>query len=357
MSAPIYVRDLRQVSLVGTYDAHTHQRDLPLLAAVQFYTARRFCGYLVMPNVPSVDTADDLVCYRAKIDKINHYDSRPYMAFKVGPKTTPEIVAACAAAGAVAGKLYPDGVTTGSEGGVRDFRALWPVFAEMEKLDLVLCLHGEMPDEFVLRRELAFHGVVDDILTDFPRLRIVFEHITTAASVGFVRDRASCGARLAATITAHHLVHDLGDLIGGKVQVHLACQPTYKYPEDLRALMAAALSGESWFVFGSDTAPHLLRNKHCAHAACGVFSAPIALETIVELFDRHGGTLEALQAFVCHNGPRFYALNDLPQHSVELVRESWVFDSQQVVNLTGVVPWREDEGLTWRVTREIPLIG
>lgn len=357
MSAPIYVRDLRRVSLVGTYDAHTHQRDLPLLAGVQSYTARRFSGYIVMPNVPSVDTADDLQGYRSRIDGINRYDSRPYMAFKVGPKTTPVIVAACAAAGAVAGKLYPDGVTPGSEGAVRDFRALWPVFAEMERLDLVLCLYGEMPNEFVLRREVAFHYWVDELITAFPSLRIVFEHITTAASVGFVRDRASGGARLAATITAHHLMHTLDDVIGKKFEVHLACQPCYKTPEDLAVLRLAALSGERWFFFGSDTEPYLMRDKHCAHAACGVFSAPIALETIVELFDLHDGTLEALQAFVCDNGPRFYALNDLPQHSVELVRESWVFDGQQVVNLTGVVPWRDGETFHWRVTQEIPLIS
>jgi dihydroorotase len=372
MSAPIYVRDLREFFLIDIVDTHGHVRRLRelvprppdivpeggLLPRVIGYTASRFSRFLVMPNVPAIDTAADLVQYWLDIASVNEWQSQPLMTFKIGPNTTPEEVERCAKAGAVAGKLYPAGVTTGSEGGVQDFMALWPVLAAMEAWDLVLCLHGAMPGVFILDSEVAIHQIVEQIIKAFPRLRIVFEHMSDRRTVEFVDRHARAGARIAGGITAHHLVHTLHDVVGGvKLPVHLVCQPIYLRPEDKEALLTAALSGLPWFFFGSDTAPHRLRDKECAHASCGVFSAPIALEVVVQIFDMGGGTLGALRAFLAENAKRFYGLTDLPGHVIRLQRSEWSFNPAPVLGLTGVVPWCPWDKLTWRVTQEIPLIS
>lgn len=326
-----------------------------LLPAVLPYTANRFSAFTVMPNVPAIDNAEQLRRYRMHIKRLNKWRSRPLMTFKVGPKTTPEMVQACKMAGAIAGKLYPEGVTTGSEEGVTDFSALLPVFRKMEALGLILCFHGEMPGITVMKREIEFLHFVERVMEVCPRLKIVLEHITTEEAVCFVRTHAMQGGLIAATITVHHLRHTIDDLIGSRCDVHKHCQPVYKELKDRDALIAAALSGEKWFFFGSDTAPHLQDTKECAHAACGVFSAPIALEMLVQIFDEHGGTVEALRRFVCENGRKFYELVDLPGNQITLIRKPWCFDGRKVLQQTGVVPWNAGQELSWQIKHGVPL--
>ena len=105
------------------------------------------------------------------------------MTFKIRPDLDRAALAALKAAGAVAGKLYPEGVTTHSEDGIRRVEDAWPVFAAMEELDLVLCLHGEHPDAFSLDREAAFVKSLRAIRGAFPRLRIVLEHVSSVAGL------------------------------------------------------------------------------------------------------------------------------------------------------------------------------
>ena len=90
----------------------------------------------------------------------------------------------------IAAKLYPAGATTNSASGVTDIRNIYPALARMEKIGMVLCVHGEVtdPDVDVFDREAVF---IDRVLiarwsANFPALKIVFEHITTAEAVGFV---------------------------------------------------------------------------------------------------------------------------------------------------------------------------
>ena len=67
------------------------------------------------------------------------------------------------------------------------------------------CVHGEVtdPDVDVFDREAVFiDRVLCRLVRDFPALKIVFEHITTAEAADFVGDAP---ANVAATITPQHL--------------------------------------------------------------------------------------------------------------------------------------------------------
>lgn len=240
-------------------DWHVHLRDRQLLRDVVHETAHIYRRALVMPNTEAgwraglpdpelptggVLTARHVGVYREQITWELGPDCRfePQFTIKITPATTPEIIREAKVAGVMAGKLYPDGVTTGSEGGVRDFEALWPVFAMMTECGMVLCLHGELPGVFCLDRETAFLPVLQSISNQYPRLKIVLEHVTTASAVELVKSLPN----MAATITVHHLFLTLDDVIGGLLRPHYFCKPVAKRDEDRVALVRAATESSSW---------------------------------------------------------------------------------------------------------------
>jgi dihydroorotase len=283
--------------------------------------------------------------YRAKILQaaielgFPYFD--PLMTVKITPATTPEIVYGAKEVGAVGGKLYPDGVTTGSEGGVRDFEALYPVFAAMQSSDMVLELHGEHPGEdiFCLDREGEFLKIAGGIAQNFPKLKIVLEHLSTAEAVEFVRQHDN----VAATITPHHLLLTLDDVVGDKLRPHHFCKPIAKRPEDRCSLIEAAVSGQSQFFLGTDSAPWLVEFKECAEGCAGVFNTPVALPLLAELFDREGA-IDRLEGFTSINGPDWYEL-PLSDERLELVRESWAVPADYL----GIVPLWAGRELQWQV--------
>lgn len=87
------------------------------------------------------------------------------------------------------------GVTTNSASGITSYDEFFPVFAAMEKHDLVLNLHGEVPsspgsDITDLTAEEAFLPTLIELNQRFPKLRIVLEHCSTAAAIAAV---SACG--------------------------------------------------------------------------------------------------------------------------------------------------------------------
>jgi dihydroorotase len=252
------------------------------------------------------------------------------------------------ASGIVAGfKMYPAGATTNSDSGVTDVRRVDDVLARMAELGVVLQVHGEVTHEHVdvFDREQRF---IDDILAPLaerhPRLRIVFEHITTRAAVAFVR-----GARtgIAATITPQHLLHNRNDLFRGGLRPHFYCLPVLKTQSDREALIEAATGGEARFFLGTDSAPHDRRSKESECGCAGMYSAHAALELYAEVFE-DAGALHRLEAFASDFGPDFYGL---PRNAgtVTLVRQEW--SPPAVYPLGGtelVVPMRANGTLRWR---------
>lgn len=324
-------------------DFHVHLRDGELLRGVCRYTSGTFRRALVMPNLtPPVRTGYDVAKYKDRIMAAHRSDREPFtplMTFKIMPGMLANEVTTCVAAGAVAGKLYPEGVTTNSEDGVKSFHDVEHVFAELERLGAVLCLHGETPGVFCMDREKAFLHDLRKIVNDFPKLRIVLEHVTTIEAVQAVLAGPDT---LAATVTVHHLVTTLDDVVGGMLNPHNFCKPIPKRPEDMWALRHAVFDGSPKFFLGTDSAPHLVGTKECASGCAGVFSAPCAMETLLELFEDAQVNEGVLEAFTAQNGARFYGLPQ-NQETVAFSRRPCFVPAV----IAGVVPFRAGQELRW----------
>lgn len=341
-------------------DMHVHLRDGDMLDQVLHHTQKNFARALVMPNlVPPILNAEDLSAYRERILKScqrNTESFQPLMTFKVTQSTTPEMIGDLKLAGAAAGKLYPEGVTTNSENGVTDFEALYPVYEAMATNGVVLCIHGELPGTPSLEREVRFLPQLIKIARHFPNLKIVFEHISSFESVTAV---AALPKNVAATITAHHLYLTLDDIIGGSLDCHSFCKPVAKTEEDRQALIRAATSGNPKFFLGSDSAPHSIEKKH-SEGCAGVFSAPVLLPALAQKFAEHD-SLDRLDDFCGRFGADFYGL-PLNTDSITLSDEngSWVVPPAFVMPFpdgrygSPVKPFLSGKTLNWKVVPNEP---
>ncbi|ADV45428.1 dihydroorotase [Nitratifractor salsuginis] len=295
-------------------DMHLHLRDGEMLRTVAPLSAHSFSGALIMPNlIPPITDAESLRAYRQRIlEAIGDEIFEPYMTLFFKAEYDLDFLAPLAEE-VTAIKLYPAGITTNSEGGVSgfDLETLSPALEAMSKLGIPLCIHGESSG-FVMDREKEFVPVYEALADAFPDLAIVMEHITTAESLEALERHPN----LFATITLHHLLITLDDVAGGMLQPHLFCKPIAKRPEDREALLRAALEAHPKVMFGSDSAPHPRHTKEAPGCAAGVFTAPIALPVLAELFAQHD-KLENLQHFVSNNAQRIYDITP-PKKKVRL---------------------------------------
>jgi dihydroorotase len=237
-------------------------------------------------------------------------------------------------------KLYPKGATTNSEKGIADLNDGHETLLLMEKMGIPLLVHGESTSAFVMDRETEFHSEFHRLAQTYPKLKIVMEHITTAASVELLDQYPN----LYATVTLHHLMITLDDVAGGMLKPHLFCKPIAKRPEDRDRLLQAALDAHPKLSFGSDSAPHPRHKKECCGCAAGVFTAPMALACLSDLFDRHDA-LENLQAFVSGNAQHIYGVTP-PAKKVTLQRK----DFKVPANYDEVIPYLAEETLKWSIT-------
>ncbi|MBI4092587.1 MAG: dihydroorotase [Candidatus Kerfeldbacteria bacterium] len=320
-------------------DWHVHLRRGEVLRAVLPYTTQQFARALVMPNTdPPILTADDVQRYRREIAAPPGF--LPLMTVKLTAQTTPTSISHAFEHGAIAAKLYPVGVTTNAEDGVVDEHDLYPVFAAMEQIGMVLCIHGERPNTYCLDRETAYLDVVSWLARTFPRLKIVLEHITCRDTVAFIQNASES---VAATITVHHLVLTLDDVVGDRLRPHHFCNPMPKSPADRSALIHAATSGSPKFFLGTDSAPHTREQKEYAAGAAGIFTAPVAMPLLATIFEEEG-RLQWLAPFTSEFGADFYGLPK-NEGQLELVREPWTVPE----TLAGIVPFKAGELLSWRV--------
>src|SRR5262245_1000077 len=297
-------------------DMHLHVRDGAMLALVAPLSAASFAGAVIMPNlVPPVDSLERLEQYRAEVlAAAGERAFEPYMTLFFRSYTEAELAAAKPYIIGV--KLYPAGVTTNSAAGVADLAAIEPTLAHMQQLGIPLLVHGDTYG-FVVDREAEFLPIYARLARAFPRLTMIMEHITTRQAVELLEHHDN----LFATITLHHLMITLDDVAGGLLSPHLFCKPIAKRPEDRDALLTAALCAHPKVMFGSDSAPHPRHSKESAGCAAGVFSAPVALPLLAQLFEQHDA-LEYLQAFVSDNARRIYGITP-PQKIVRLERAAW----------------------------------
>jgi dihydroorotase len=332
-------------------DWHVHLRDGAALASVVKFTAERFGRAIVMPNLkPAITSTALAAAYRSRILAALPGAPRfePLMTLYLTNTTAPAEIERASASGFVHGvKLYPAGATTHSDAGVTDIRHTYAALARMEELGMPLLVHGESTraDVDVFDRETAFiDEVLSPLLERFPKLRVVFEHITTARAVEFV-----AGARLgvAATITPQHLLHNRNAIFAGGVRPHYYCLPILKRERDRLALVAAATGGNPRFFLGTDSAPHERSTKETACGCAGMFTAHAAIELYAEVFEQ-AGRLDRLQAFASHFGADFYGL---PRHDeiITLTKEPWMPPAAYDFAAGAVVPYRGGETVAWRL--------
>jgi len=323
-------------------DWHVHLRDGEMLIRVARYTARQFARAIVMPNlVPPVTTVEAARDYRKRILEVTSPGFTPLMTCYLTDRTSPdEIDRGFRENVWVAAKLYPAGATTNSASGVTDIRNVYPVLARMEKIGMVLCVHGEVtdPDIDVFDREAVFiNRVLSRIVSDFPELKIVLEHITTSDAVEFVAT-----GRVAATITPQHLIINRNAMFAGGLRPHAYCLPVAKREEHRLAVRKAATSGWPNVFLGTDSAPHPREAKESSCGCAGIFNAPFALESYATVFEEEGA-LDKFEAFASINGARFY---DLPINEETITLERAELEVPH--DIDGVVPFHAGETLPWR---------
>jgi dihydroorotase len=332
-------------------DWHVHLRDGAMLKAVLPATARSFARAIVMPNlVPPVTTVAAAEAYRARILAA----LPPELAGKFVPLMTcyltddakaEEIERGFKSGVFAAVKLYPANATTNSASGVTDLGKVRTVLAAMERLQMPLLIHGEVTDAAVdvFDRERVFiERHLTELVRDFPGLKIVLEHVTTKDAVDFVR---GAGPTIGATITAHHLVINRNAIFAGGLRPHMYCLPIAKRESHRLALRQAAVSGDSKFFLGTDSAPHPLHDKEKDCGCAGIFSAPAALEIYAQVFDEENA-IDNLEAFASRNGPRFYGL-PANEERITLKREAWMPPAEISGDAGAVKVFRGGERCGW----------
>ncbi|KAF1832381.1 Dihydroorotase [Decorospora gaudefroyi] len=362
-----------EIELPAAFDAHVHLRDGDMAELVA--RTIRMGGVnqvYVMPNlVPPITSVQQCLAYRARLQAIEP-KVEYIMSLYLHEDITPEVIREAKQAGIMGVKSYPAGVTTNSSSGVIDYETFYPVFSEMEKQDMVLNLHGEVPSTprhahtsttttengsgaaiTILNAEHAFIPTLLNLHSRFPRLRIILEHCSTASALAAV---TSCGPTVAGTITAHHLSLVIDDWAGDPFSF---CKPVAKTPEDRDSLLKAVVRGQGRFFLGTDSAPHPRSAKRGAdRVAAGVFSQPYALGYVLDALDAgvRRGVLggdevgqEVLEGFFGGWGRAFYGIRDKSGERVLLTKDGVkVLDLLEGKGGVEVVPFRKGEE-TWSV--------
>jgi dihydroorotase len=304
-----------------------------------------------MPNLkPPMTTTQALRDYRARIVAALPHGLRfePLMTLYLTDQTPPDEIRRAKESGFVVGaKLYPAGATTHSDAGVTSIENTWAALEAMAEHGLVLQVHGEVTDPSVdvFDREPAFiERVLSRVVERVPGLKVVFEHITTAAAAEFVRTARS---GVAATITPQHVLMNRNALFEGGIRPHHYCLPVLKRERDRAALLEAATGSDPRFFLGTDSAPHARHTKEAPCGCAGIFSAHAAIELYAEAFEQ-AGRLDRLEAFASERGADFYGL-PRNEERITLRREPWAVPERYPFDSGDLVPLRAGGSVAWRM--------
>jgi dihydroorotase len=341
---------INTLTLTRPDDWHLHVRDGAALSTVVPHSAAQFGRAIIMPNLrPPVTTTAQALAYKARILAAvpPGMAFEPLMTLYLTDKLPADEIARAREAGIVAVKLYPAGATTNSDAGVTDLRKTYPTLEAMQRLGVPLLVHGEVtsPEIDLFDREAVFIDTqLIPLRRDFPELKIVFEHITTREAAQYV---AEADRFTAATLTAHHLLYNRNAIFTGGIRPHYYCLPVLKRESHRQALLAAAVSGNSRFFLGTDSAPHAVHLKEHASGCAGCYTAFTAMELYAQAFDGMGA-LDKLEAFASFFGADFYGL---PRNagSLTLSREAWTVPERFAFGEAELKPLGAGEVLAWRV--------
>jgi len=338
---------LQRLTIRRPDDWHVHLRDGDMLRLVAPFTARQFARAIVMPNlVPPVTAIGQAADYRARIQDAAGSGFTPLLTCYLTDDSNPEVVESGFNDDVwLAAKLYPANATTNSALGVTDIRNIHRVLEQMQWIGMVLCVHGEVtdPDVDVFDREAVFiDRVLAPLIRDFPELKIVLEHITTAEAADFVRDSVP---NVAATITPQHLHLNRNAMFAGGLRPHAYCLPVVKREKHRLAVRKAATSGSPKFFLGTDSAPHARPAKESACGCAGIFNAPHALESYAAVFEEEDA-LDKLEGFASEHGANFYGL-PLNGGTVTLERTETEVSDRLGLGDIELVPFHAGQTLNW----------
>jgi dihydroorotase len=339
----------QKITITRPDDWHLHLRDGEALSAVLPDTAKQFARAIIMPNLrPPVTNVELAKAYQTRI--VNALPSgmvfEPLMTLYLTDNTSAEDIYRAKQSGIVqAVKLYPAGATTNSDSGVTSLDKCKQALSAMQEVGMPLLTHGEVTDADVdvFDREKVFiDRHMKPLLDMYPTLKVVFEHITTKDAAEFV---AKGDARLAATITAHHLLMNRNDIFKGGIRPHHYCLPVLKREEHRLALVQAATSGSAKFFLGTDSAPHAKGTKEVACGCAGMYTAHAAIELYAEVFDA-ANSLDMLEGFASFYGADFY---NLPRNTstITLTKSPWLVPEQLPYAGDVLVPLRAGQLINW----------
>lgn len=335
-------------------DWHIHLRDGKALKQTVKDAARTFGRAIVMPNlIPPIKNAQQATCYQQRIlnECPNNSQFQPLMTLYLTDNTSSNDIKIAKESGNIyAAKLYPAGATTNSDSGVTSLTAIYPTLATMADYGLPLLVHGEItrPDIDIYDREKYFiDEQLNQLVKEFPNLKIVLEHITTKEAINFVLEAP---VNIAATITAHHLLYNRNDMLVGGIRPHYYCLPIMKRNSHQKALIKAAISGNPKFFLGTDSAPHPQFKKEASCGCAGCYTAYAAIELYTEAFDR-ANALDKLENFASYFGPNFYGL-PANQDTITLVRRNWQAPYTIPFGDEQLIPLRAGEIIQWQCLNE-----
>lgn len=342
---------IKQLIISQPDDWHLHLRDQQALQRTVVDTARYFGRAIIMPNLrPPVTTTVLAISYRDRIlaarPEANSFE--PLMTLYLTDKTTADEIQRAHDSGLIhAVKLYPAGATTNSDAGVTDLKHCAQALHAMQQLQMPLLVHGEVThaEIDVFDREKVFiDQVLIPLLKDYPELKVVFEHITTADAVDFVINSDN---RIAATITPHHLLLNRNDLLVGGIHPHNYCLPVLKRNSHQHALIKAATSGNPKFFLGTDSAPHTQDSKENACGCAGIYSSHAAIELYAEAFEM-ANALDKLEGFASHFGADFYGLVR-NKNTIALSKQAWSVPESLDFAGQNLIPMRAGEQVGWQI--------
>ncbi|WP_139852695.1 dihydroorotase [Acinetobacter pullicarnis] len=339
------------ITLLQPDDWHAHLRDGLALQRTVPDLAQQFARAICMPNLlPPVKTVEDALAYRQRI--LAHVPENlsfdPRMVLYFTDQTSPAEVRKIKASAFVdAIKLYPAGATTNSDNGVSDIRKVYAVIEQLEEHQVPLLLHGEVTSNHIdiFDREKRFlDDVLSPLLKQFPKLKLVLEHITTSEAAHFVLEH---DRNVAATITPQHLLFNRNDLLVGGIKPHFYCLPILKRQSHQQTLLEVATSGNPKFFLGTDSAPHAQNAKENACGCAGCYSAPTAIELYAQAFDQVG-KIERLEGFASHFGADFYGLAR-NTNTITLVKEAQVIPERlDYLEDQQIIPLYAGQTIAWR---------
>ncbi|MDB2478695.1 dihydroorotase [Alphaproteobacteria bacterium] len=345
---------MEEIEIIKPDDWHVHFRDDEILKAVVPETTRHFARSIVMPNlVPPILNAKQAIEYKQRIEKaIPAKDNfKPLMTIYLTEETNRDDLKSAYKNGAVfAVKLYPAGATTNSESGVKDIKKIMPILNMMAEIGMPLLIHGEVTDsniDIFDREKVFIDEKLDFICKEIPDLQITLEHITTKEATKYVKEGKK---NLAASITPHHLALNRNALFVGGIRPHNYCLPILKRETHRTALLEAAISGNPKFFLGTDTAPHLTKDKENACGCAGVFNATYCIQILTQLFDNENALLN-LEKFTSINGANHYNVKTnnetilMAKSNKVLPFKKYLYFSNQKIKI-----FEPDFPVFWRVT-------